>query len=475
MKLFLRIISFYQPKAPTTLVYMLQQVEYNPIKFADWVDGIPNLLLVQNRQQLERTARARLMLLVAYATMLLPLVLGIGSVLSNGIWLVLLVGLAGPLVCVVSLFFVTLALQHLVVSPSQNREVAGASNKLSVAPAVRIAILGSYGKTTMKELLATILAEGKKVKATPGNKNVLISHARWVNKSLNGKEDILIFEYGEASPGDISRLSGFSQPTWAVITGLAPAHLDDYGSLDGVASDFADINKFVSPKQLYLNNESPELTTRLQNGQHYSQKGVNKWKTSGIKVNLEGTSFTLTKDAERLKLQTGLLGAHQVGPLCVAVDIASSLGLSPKQIKAGVAKTKPFEHRMQPYQLGGAWIIDDTYNGNIEGVKAGLALLGELEASGRKIYITPGLVEQGELTQQVHVKMGRLIAGLGIDRVVLMKNSVTEYIQAGLDAGGFGGELLIESNPLEFYTNIEHFVAGGDLILMQNDWPDSYK
>ncbi|MEO7364613.1 MAG: cyanophycin synthetase [Candidatus Saccharimonadales bacterium] len=128
---------------------------------------------------------------------------------------------------------------------------------------------------------------------------------------------------------------------------------------------------------------------------------------------------------------------------------------------------------MQPYQLGGAWVVDDTYNGNLEGVRAGTQLLADLDAS-RKIYVTPGLVDQGSESARVHTEVGRLIAAASPDLVVLMQNTATDSIVAGLQEAAYKGRLQIESNPLDFYTNLQHFVAAGDLVVMQNDWTDNY-
>ena len=168
-----------------------------------------------------------------------------------------------------------------------------------------------------------------------------------------------------------------------------------------------------------------------------------------------------------------MLGRHHLGFLALVAALALELGLTEKQVQAGIAKTKPFEHRMQPYQLAGAWVIDDTYNGNLEGIRAGTQLLKDLKAK-RKIYVTPGLVDQGEETERVHREAGELIAAAQPDLVVLMQNSVTKFIEQGLKTGGFKGELRIETNPLDFYTNLTHFVATGDLVVMQNDWTDNY-
>jgi UDP-N-acetylmuramyl pentapeptide synthase len=100
-------------------------------------------------------------------------------------------------------------------------------------------------------------------------------------------------------------------------------------------------------------------------------------------------------------------------------------------------------------------------------------LLKDLEAT-RKIYVTPGLVDQGEEKASVHHDIGRLIADARPDMVVLMQNSATGYIQGGLKDAGFKGEIRIETDPLQFYSNLNHFVAHGDLVVMQNDWTDNY-
>lgn len=412
------------------------------------------------------------MVILAYLTV----VFGVLKMAFLAVWLNSLWILAGilliPLGCILVLYITTILIQSALVNPKQNHEIKIAKDKLDQSSAAKIAVLGSYGKTTMKELLSTVLSEGKKVAKTPGNKNVLISHARWVNSALKGDEEVLIFEYGEAEPGDITRLAGFSNPTFAVITGIAPAHMDSYPTLDAIVDDFASISDFVDSKNTFINNQ--ELLTSKIHGAVYDSTGLAEWKVSTPSFSFHGTDFTIKNDQEVLHLHTNLLGSHNIGPIVAVVAIAKQLGLQNEQIIAGVAKTAPFEHRMQPRQLHGAWIIDDTYNGNIEGMRAGLELLGVLPAK-RKIYVTPGLVDQGTETESVHLELGQLIALASPDKVVLMQNSTTAYIQQGLDAGKYSGEVAIESNPLEYYTNLEHYLAAGDVVMLQNDWPDSYE
>jgi UDP-N-acetylmuramoyl-tripeptide--D-alanyl-D-alanine ligase len=312
------------------------------------------------------------------------------------------------------------------------------------------------------------------VAATRGNKNVLISHARWVKQHLRGDEQVLIFEYGEAKPGDIKKMADFSRPDYVIITGLAPAHLEDYGTLDALAQDFGTIFQYADESNVYLNGESPELAARVRQGIFYTGQKVGDWTVRLIKEGLEGLDFEMKTDGRKLTLHSGLVGSHQVGPLAAAVAVAERLGLSDEQIIAGVASTAPFKHRMQPYKLAGAWIIDDTYNGNLEGMKAGLNLLSKLDGK-QKTYVTPGLVEQGTLKESVHKELGVAIAQAAPDKTVLMQNSATKFIVKGLEQAGYKGELKIELDPLEFYTNLDHMVAAGDVVLMQNDWTDNYR
>lgn len=470
----MNILTFYWHKAPWVLVYMLQQVEYNPYKFADWANTIPNLARVKRRGRLELTARVKLMLAVAYSSWIFFVTGGIVLTIMRGSPLPILLTAFAPLVCVLCLFFATLLLQRLVINPGQRREITTAKNKLARSPAARIAVIGSYGKTTMKELLHTVLGQSSKVSSTPGNKNVLISHARWVNQDLKGDEDILIFEYGEAEPGDIEKLARFSEPNYAVITGLAPAHLDGYKDIQEITADFSAIKQKVETSKIFVNGEVKDLARIFHECAVYSRNGLADMQVAHVSIDFSGTDFTLKRNAKSQKLHTGLLGKHQLGPLCAVIAMAHEFGYSDEEINAGIALTRPFEHRMEPRQVGGAWIIDDTYNGNIEGMRAGLELLADLPGK-RKIYVTPGLVDQGSETQRTHRQLGQLIAQAKPDKVVLMSNSVTEIILEAMKRNDFKGEIIVEDNPLEYYTNLEHFLAAGDVAMLQNDWPDSYK
>jgi UDP-N-acetylmuramyl pentapeptide synthase len=474
------LISVFKPSYPRVLVYMLQSTEYQAGPYLRWFWRTQNFGTVMKRRTLEPTRPARLLLLAVRLGMLLQIITGIVLIILGltghlfaGVPFGLALLIAYPVIWA-HLLVVPMELGRILISQPAERKLVAASHQIFADhPGIKIAVAGSYGKTSMKELLLTVLSQGLNVAATPANKNVSVSHAYFARK-LTGREDVLVIEYGEGAPGDVTRFASITQPTHAVITGLAPAHLDQYKTLQAAGDDIFSLASFVSADKLYVNSDSPDTALFMQAGyQTFSNGGALGWKVSSARTTVSGTQFSLSKGKRKLLLASGLVGRHQVGFLAYVAAMALELGLTEAQVKAGLAATKPFEHRMQPYQLGGAWVIDDTYNGNLEGVRAGTELLRDLDAS-RKIYVTPGLVDQGEESARVHTEVGQLIAAAQPDIVVLMQNSATASIVEGLESAAYKGEIRIESQPLEFYVNLKHFVAAGDLVVMQNDWTDNY-
>ncbi len=474
------LMSLYGWNYANILVYMLQSTEYEAGPYLRWFWHTNDFSRVMYRRSLDKTGPARMLVLALRLGMLLQIAAGllllalwVKNDLTGGLYFGLAVLLSYPIIWAHAVT-VPLWLGRIVIIQPRHRMYIKESEKIFKAhPGAKIAIAGSYGKTSMKELLLTVLGEGKKVVATPANKNVSISHAYFAKK-LDGNEDVVILEYGENVPGDIERFAKITHPTHALITGIAPAHLNHYKTVANVIRDMFSVANYVKPEHLYVNGESALAAESMHKGQQrYDSHGALGWKVSDIQLQLSGTSFVLTKGNRKMRLHSDLLGRHQVGPLSLAAALAAEFDMSNDQIQAAIAKTRPFEHRMQPYELDGAWIIDDTYNGNIEGIRAGTALLAELDAR-RKIYVTPGLVDQGQEGRAVHREMGQLIAKAAPTIVVLMKNSATDDILYGLKAAKFEGDVVIEDDPLNFYTNLQTFVAHGDLVLMQNDWTDNY-
>lgn len=474
-----RWLSSYRLSFPKTLVYMLQASEYDVSEYLHWYRRVDNYSKVTNRGKLKKTKKSMLLLGMALLIIFTSIfTIAITAILLPEYWqklCIIIIGLGFiPSLTTYGLVVSLWLGKILVQNPKEKEIIAQTKQKLSQHSATKIAVAGSYGKTTMREILATVLSAGKKVASPPDSYNTPLGIGKFTQK-LNGDEEVLVFEFGEHYPGDVAQLCEMVEPDLGVVTGVNEAHLERFKDISTTQAAIFELADYLGKKPVYVNAESK---LALQKAQKYSVilysiDGCDDWNISNVNSSVSGITFIATYKNKKIHATSALLGEHQIGPLVCAITIADKLGLSPKQIEQGLASTKPFKHRMQPRKVAGAIVVDDTYNGNLDGVRVGLAWLKSIPAK-RKLYVTPGLVEQGTATESVHIQIGQYIAGSGVDKVVLMHNSTTQYIRDGLKKAKFTGEVQIEHDPKKFYTNIDQFVANGDVVLMQNDWPDNY-
>lgn len=465
-------LSRYRFSYLRALVYMLQENLYDVRPYIAWYNRTSDFNSVMKRKTLVMTSKAKLLLM-----WLVVLAIGLGVLIGYYV-----VGqeylLAGALFVLLPQFLALGVMLPLVVGtaliqrPREKKIIAAAKKNLAAHKGMKIAIVGSFGKTTMKEILATVLAEGKKVAATPGNMNTPLGISRFVDR-LDGSEEVLIFELGEYYPGDIRDLCDLVQPDMGVMTGINEAHLERFKSIDRTIATIYELADYLGDKPLWVNGESKLAADNLRKGSvTYSRKGVGSLKVQHAKTSLNGTDFQIVGGGTKLRLHSDLLGLHNVGPLAAGVAVANYVRLHPAQIEAGIAKTKPFDHRMQPSEAGGIWTIDDSYNGNPDGARVAIEFLSSL-TDHRRVYVTPGLVEVGSATAEVHRQIGRQLAG-SVDVAILVNNSATPFIAEGLTEKKFAGEVLWYDDGLSCLNALSQITKPGDVVLLQNDWSDNY-
>jgi UDP-N-acetylmuramoyl-tripeptide--D-alanyl-D-alanine ligase len=291
---------------------------------------------------------------------------------------------------------------------------------------------------------------------------------------LRGDEEVLVFEFGEYYQGDILRLCRFVEPDWGVITGVNEAHLERFGSLENAAKTIFELADYLKDKPMYVNAENAIVRAHARSTYvAYGRSGAGEWKVDTAATGIEGTNIDFSHGSEKIRAHSRLLGLHNVGPISAAADIASKLGLSDEQIREGISHTKPFDHRLQPRVDGGVTMIDDSYNGNPDGARVAIEFLKTLHGH-RRWYVTPGLVETGSRKEEVHKAIGRELAEAGIEKVVLMRDSVTPYIEQGLKDAGYKGEIIWFDDAVVAFRALPTMTVSGDVVLIQNDWPDQY-
>ncbi|MDO8620326.1 MAG: UDP-N-acetylmuramoyl-tripeptide--D-alanyl-D-alanine ligase [bacterium] len=470
-----------------TLVYMLQASEYHTGDFLRWFARTRDFLHVEERKQLVKTIKARVFLGFGYLFAIFLCVLALWVLIVGTLWwkypLFFLMALFAPYLISYSLVAFLFVLR-LVQWPIEYVMTASAKKKLRAHRGLKIAIAGSFGKTSMREILKTVLGVGKKVSAPPGSYNTPLGISSFV-KTLKGDEEVLLFEMGEYYPGDIKRLCDLVEPDMGVITGVNEAHLEKFKDISRTQKTIFELADYlasvigakagIQQGLLYVNGEN-ELAKKYAREDVilYSRSGAGEWKVEKTDTDLSGTSLVIQKGSEKISAHSNLLGLHQVGPLVVAADIASKLGLTSAQIEQGISETKPFAHRLEPKtDAHGVTTLDDSYNGNPDGVRAVIEFLSSLNGS-RRFYVTPGLVEMGAKKEEIHKEIGRELARAGIEKVVLLRNSVTPFIEQGLQEGKYGGEVIWFSKALEAFSALPNLTVQGDVVLLQNDWPDQY-
>lgn len=401
-----------------------------------------------------------------------------------------------PLIGSLLIIFISLIFFFLIVSFSviilwpfdwliKKIIIAKATKKIKKLKNLQIiGITGSYGKTTFKEILSTILSVKYKVVFTPENKNTPLGISNVILKNLKEDTEIFVVEMSAWQKGDIKTLCKIAPPDIAVLTGINESHLERFKTIENTIQTKFEIVKYSKPNSLILLNADNDLI--LKNYQKYiSNKKVifyGKEKKELFNYIIRNISFdeNLLKqkcqieiDNKTFEFEVPLLGDYAVITTIGAILIAKHLNLEDKEIKIGINLIKPVNHRLQPVQRDNFLIIDDSYNGNPNGAKAAIELLNKFK-NKRKIYVTPGLVEMGKESRKVHEEIGKLLASVA-DLVILIKNSVTDFIISGLLEKNFDKDkIIVFDNPLELQDKIKEIIKPNDVVLFQNDWPDNY-
>ena len=352
---------------------------------------------------------------------------------------------------------------------------------LSMPDLIRIGITGSYGKTSVKFILDTILSEKYNVLVTPSSFNTPMGLTRVIRSSLNAGHQVFLAEMGARHVGDIRELCRLVHPTMGVLTSVGPQHLETFKTLDRIASTkyelidalpedgcafFADDGSTV--RGLYEKTAKPRVLSAVGNpdADVYADE---------VTVSPRGSSFLLHTGLGEILCETRMLGAHNISNIVLAVSVAVRLGLTLNQIKRGIAKVAPVEHRLQLMDMpNGYTVIDDAFNANPRGANAALDVLGAFRDC-RRVIVTPGMVELGAEEDEFNRSFGRKMASC-VDEAFLIGRRHAQPIADGLREAGFMEEHIHLCGSLdEAMTVLRPMLRLGDVVLYENDLPDNYQ
>lgn len=334
-----------------------------------------------------------------------------------------------------------------------------------------VAIGGSNGKTTTKELLASILRQRFRTLGSEASFNNDVGVPLTLLR-LDATHEAAVLEAGTNHPGELMPLLRMMQPRLGVITSIGREHLEFFGDLAGVAQEEGFVAEALPRDgRLFLNGDSEWAEPLARRAScpvvRVGFGAGNDWRAETFRVGEEGVAFTVAApsagDSGEYKVR--LLGRHQVPNALLALAAGRELGVSPEEARRGLAGCAPPKMRMQLWQAAGVRVLDDSYNANADSMLAALQTLHDLPCSGRRVAVLGDMAELGEHAAAAHREVGRRVGELGVQQLVAVGKFAFQLTVAAKAAGTL--------NVLEFpdVSSLARVVGSlaqtGDLILLK--------
>jgi UDP-N-acetylmuramoyl-tripeptide--D-alanyl-D-alanine ligase len=336
-----------------------------------------------------------------------------------------------------------------------------------------IGVTGSAGKTTTKEMVASVLGKKFTVLRTVGNLNnefglplCLLRAERYQN--------IGVLEMGMSAKGEIRKLASIAEPNEGVVTNVNPVHLEFFKSVDEIAEAKAELLEGLhDPKVAYLNNDDSRVRamSRKFTGKivTYGVKSVASFKVQRVQdLGLDGTAFTIHHGRRDLNFALPLLGQHNVANAIAAIAVGATHEVPWEQIQEAIAEIKPEKMRGEVIKFReGFAVIDDSYNSNPRALSEMIRFIGRLQGYQRKILVAGEMLELGPEGAELHRGCGREAARAGLELIVAVQGQATEILQGALDAGMDRSRLKFMRDAIQAGELLARTVRKGDVVLIK--------
>lgn len=369
------------------------------------------------------------------------------------------------------LMCVTFFVAHPIEQMIKNLYIKKAKNKLKKMKCKKIAITGSFGKTSTKNILHQIMKEEFDVCVSPKSYNTPMGVCRTVLENLKETDDFLILEFGARRKGDIEFLAEFVGVDFGVITPIGNCHLETFGSVENIENTKYELcqhtdcvvfnGKSASSRKLFERYPKRKYLVCVENSFAYA---------SDIYVGKDGSRFVMTLDDKQFFCKTKLLGKANIDNIVVGAAMAYLLGENLFNIQKAIEKLEPTSHRLELIKGEKSYVIDDSYNSNFDGFKEALEILNEFD--GKKIVVSPGIVELGKEQFKVNMQAGQLV-GQTADVFVIMNKTNKEALYQGAKDGK--AKIFFADTRQEQLDVLKKVIEQGDVVLFENDFPDNIK
>lgn len=457
-------------------LYIYQILEYNLPSFLKWFLKHPFSRNLQKKHKLIFTKKTLFLVVL-----LLLWELGLAVYLS---WLIIKVPLMSYFLLILSQPFtpIFLILVHITYYPFdtyfKSRVLAKAFRKVNKLPRLQVvAITGSYGKTSTKNILYTLLYKNYSVVKTPKSFNTPLGIAQTILEDIKETTEIFIAEIGAYKMGEIANLTKYLKPKIGIITAVTAQHLERFGSLKNIAlTKFELVENLPEDAIPILNGENVWLKNLAKESKRkvvfYGRKS-DPFYVTRVKQDILGSSFILHTPKGKISIKLPLFGIHHVQNFLSASAAAITLGIDPKEVKQRAQFILPTPHRLEITRQGQLTIIDNTYNTNPESSQMSLKLLKDYPGE-QKIVVTPGLVELGEREPEENRFFAKSIANVA-DKVIIIGEYAKAHLLKGLDNVNFPRKNVhIATSTYQGLNLMIKLAKPNAVVLLENDLPDQY-
>lgn len=304
-----------------------------------------------------------------------------------------------------------------------------------------VAVGGSNGKTSTKELIASVLAQKFQTLASEASFNNDVGVPLTLLK-LESSHQAGVLEVGTNHPGELEPLVGMIRPGFGVITSIGREHLEFFGDMNGVAQEEGVLAEMLPDTGVLLINGDSEWADAIaqRTWARIIKIGLgraNDWRATKLRMDEQGMWFRVSgpKRAYAGEYRIGLLGEHQVVNAIFAIAVAAELELSRPEVRKGLAECKPAKMRLERWNWNGVCVLDDAYNANADSMRAALETLRKMPCVGRRVAVLGDMGELGRHSEAAHEEVGRVAAETGVDELLAVGKMAGKMAGAARTAG----------------------------------------
>lgn len=344
---------------------------------------------------------------------------------------------------------------------------------------IKIGITGSYGKTSTKNIIQSMISEQYNSLMTPASFNTPNGITITIREMLKPIHQVFVCEMGADKVGEITELVKYVKPTIGVVTSIGPQHLQTFGSLDNIINEKMQMIELLPDNGVGIINIDNEYI-RNYNIKNKNIKVITYGITSrdadyyakDITYNPNGSKFTVVHGNEEVELETKLLGELNVLNILSSIACARELDVPWEIIQKGAKSMKQVEHRLELKKYNGYRFIDDAFNSNPVGSSMALEVLSHMP--NKRFVVTPGMIDLGAIQEETNKEFGRKMKDK-VDTVILVGKNQTKSIYEGLNEAGFNmNNVHIVDNVKQAFNIVYQEATPEDTILLENDLPDAF-